>query len=421
MGVTRSESRNLTLHLDYLAYNTAVGHSLVSYYTSDRTVVLTGSVTHGDNLPDWRRRIALGISATTTLVGTSQLHVEVQPGELQNFANDVQGKRFLRKRWVGDILSQHVAAQGVSTSLDGTADQRAASKFLSRYIDLKNTWRGANFAAEIRETWHMLRHPLQAFYHRTWTFAGQVKKLKKVHYQDKLSLSKAVSDAWLAFVFGARPLAQDCEDARKALERLKNGTGHDQKVISAFGRNLTYSSNPNFNVTYPGTWVAHIPGGFSGWSNLRGHQYVNTMSSVRYLVAVKAAPSDRSTAAEQFGFGVFDIVPAVWEAIPWSFFIDYFANIGELLDSCRLWGADIGWCNRTVRNSTATTIRDLSFLPASAADNYVVGNPRLFALGRYVSRSQSSIPMPTFHFKLPGLDSLKWLNIAALARQCYGN
>ena len=410
MSVTRTTSWNYGLSAVAQTFSLqSPGAPLVHQTNWSRSFPVSGSVTHGDNIRDWRERIARGESATTTLSGTSTLNFTSVGATIRHLNKNNFGKIVTQNLHSGDLLQIAAGTTAPFTGLDSVAEQRAASKYLSKYLTLSNTWRGGNFLAEIRETWHALRHPVKAFYQQTWDFAGKVRKIGGV-YKKRNDYAKHLADAWLAFKFGVQPLVNDCNDAQAALEKLKNGTGHDQKVLSCFGRNSSYSKASL--VWQP--WMVD-----SGWTSGHMIRYIVSHNTVRYLVAIKATPEDRSTVANQFGVGVFDVVPAVWEAIPWSFFIDYFANIGQLLDSCRLWNAPVGWVNRTIRNSTATTHRDATIdVPVSGFNEYhIEGRPHLYALSRFVSRSASSAPSLSFRFTCPGLSSMKWLNIAALGRQ----
>lgn len=260
----------------------------------------------------------------------------------------------------------------------------------------------------------MLHNPVKSFYHKTWEFAGKVGKLRNVSKQKRRHVVDTIADAWLAYGFGVKPLISDANDATAALNKLKNemgGTGQDSTMVSGYGDNKSLTKSAGL----PLTTVA----GDSDLNN-KYDSWLIEHRTVRYRCALKAHLEDLTTVGKQFGVDVFDVIPAVWEAIPWSFFIDYFANVGEMLDSCRLASAEVAWCNRTVRNSSALTLNGVRHVPTPSLPTCSIsGNPRFYALARYVNRTPSSIPYPSFGFKVPGLDSTKWLNIAALTEQIF--
>lgn len=409
MSVTKSFSSNLALHSRFQNYLNAPPFGPTTHTDVTKVLSISRSVTYGDNVKDWREKIALGQSATTTLVGTSTMNITSTGGIISAYSNGSFPNE-LRWQYTGDLFAQVVSATVpvASTVMDTVAESRAASRFLSKYIAAKNTWRGGNFIAEIRETFHALRHPVKSFYHRTWDFAGTVKRIGAVYQKDR-QYAKHLGNAWLAYAFGVKPLIADINDATQAANELRTeGLGHDSKTISGYGRNTSYTKTSGLQLSSP-------PGNSDLFCKYTA--YTNELHSVRYYGLLKASLADTTSLVEKFGVGVFDVVPAIWEAIPWSFFIDYFANVGEMLDSFRLISAEFGWCNRTVRNTTARTLMDVYYQPTTSLRAYVGGSPKLYTLARYVSRAPSIVPAPHFHFQVPGLASMKWLNIAALSAQ----
>ncbi len=408
MSSTKTQSRRFTASLLCKQYKTPQngGPGTPALFPFSKVIVGDGVVTYGDNLPDWKWRIRHHMSATTTLVATSTLNVQLETG----FTYNKVGYPYPIYTEEGNLFARHSSIPSASSTMDVTAERKAASKFLSHYIKHTNTWRGGNFLAEMRETWHMLHNPVKSFYHRTWEFAGTMKKLGKVQRHARKYVPDMIADAWLAFGFGVKPLISDANDAASALNKIKEemgGTGQDSTMVSGYGDNKTYSKTQ---------FLVATGAGFPSQNNYAINHLVEHRT-VRYRAALKAHLEDLTTVAQAFGVDKFDIIPAVWEAIPWSFFIDYFANVGEMLDSCRLAAAEVAWCNRTVRNSAARTIGDMWNVPIGNDISHIVGKPRFFALARYVNRTPSSIPQPSFHFKVPGLASTAWLNIAALSQQ----
>lgn len=410
MSLTRTLSRKVAFALTETQYaNDGSGH-IVLKTTSNRTLTGNGSATYGDNYKDWKFRIRNHMSATTTLTATSTLHITMTQGTISTKYTYPYTILFA----TGDIFINHIAIPTVSTSLDLVADRKASSNFLKNYIKLTNTWRGGNFIAELRETIHMLRNPVKSFYMHTWKFTEDLKRFKgfrRKRARHRIDFVDYLSDAWLAFSFGVKPLIADANDAAAALNKFKGlgGTGHKAQMLSGYGDNKTVVKNVGLLLS--------LVAGFSDMNNFYD-AYTVSHGTVRYRAAIKTRLEDSTTLLNQFGVGVFDVVPAAWEAIPWSFFIDYFANVGEMIDSCRLCAADVAWCNRTIRNSTAQTRRDVRHVPTPSIPTVsILGNPSCFTLARYVNRVPSGIPFPSWRFQVPGIDSMKWLNIAALTNQ----
>jgi hypothetical protein len=374
------------------------------------------SVTYGENVPGWKDRIANGISATTTLTGLRyRLKAPIGTASWQDtIARCHFGSGF--GQFTGIKLAFNDPGAGTSTA----ADNSAKSKLLSSVINAKTSWRGGNFFAEVGETLHMLRHPLQSFYRKTWDFAGYVKKLGKIHEERQFATAakeaaeyaRRLGDAWLAFGFGVKPLISDLNDFADAMNRLTAGLNFDVRPIKGHGHNTVEQS---------AAYVSVAPSGWAGdqWSSW---QTSKQDFDVRYSGTLRAELDDGSHLFQHFGLSFDDFVPAVWEAIPWSFFIDYFTNTGEMLDSLRLSKVGLGWLKRTVRNSGIVQLT--SPVLTSKVPNYAtsisVGTAHSLVV-RVNRVPLFELPTPDWHFKTPGWFSTKWINISALAAQFSGS
>lgn len=412
-----STTRNYSYRWRYTSSCTAYDAAHPGGYPPNvlnRTLTATSTVTYGNNFKDWRQRIANGSDCTTGLTGRRRGHVISRGGDVAHYNS---GKIF--QRFTGDLAAAENTATIIDpgTATDSTANARAKSAFLKHYITARNDWRGGNFLAEIRETLHALRHPIKSLYDRTWTFAGRIGKLKKVHKRDPFVLRKHLADAWLGYAFGIRPLVSDINDATTAFNNIGSHEGkHDTHRVSGFGRNTLVTKD-----TIGGQ--AFGIGGATATSTVFD-RFIKTDNTVRYTAAIVATCGTGRQDLQRIGLDVFDIAPALWEATWLSFLVDYFANVGEMFDSWRLWDANVNWCKVTVRNSTTNNITNLHVVPHPTTPFYtfaIGGNPGFYALSQYVTRASTSIPHPDFTFKMPGFPDMRWLNVTALGQQFFGS
>lgn len=368
------------------------------------SLVGVDTVTYGENIPNWKGAIRTHTSATTALSGT-KYYAKVPIGVA---VSDGTTWACQHSYTVGPLTGQRLYWRVPSALVGTVADQRAKSKLLASYIDAKNTWRGGNFFAEIAETIHMLRHPLKSLYHSTYDFAGKVKRIGKV-FVKRRDYAKHLSDAWLAFAFGVKPLIADVNDAAEALnERLFGYFGKDACIIKGYGRSEVVVADTFANISP----FQYLGDQFDSRVLERAH------GSMRYKGQITSLPLTLSTDFQQFGLSLDDFLPAVWEAIPWSFFIDYFTNTGEMIDSLRLGRSGVSWLMSSIRNAGTVNV----FPPVRRAHTTPTKSDMscgtAFSLVVKVSRAQlGAIPYPDFYFKTPNFPSMKWLNIAALAKQ----
>lgn len=400
LGSTKTNRNLWLLH----AHGEVVTHLGVHTNLQDttRAILATSTVVTGPGNSEWRRLIRRGQSATSGLDGRLYM---LKPGD-----GVAKAQVKSTKDWVidsGSVCSGQVYFNLSPGIINVDADNRARSQLLSHYINLRNNWRGGNFLAEIRETLHMFRHPLDTAYAKTLKFVRNVDKIKRLQ-KGKSSLANALANDYLAYAFGLKPLIADIHDAADAFNKVNDPEKADRFPIS--GKGKVESGDvivANATVTPKAT----------GSGNLLDNIERN-VSSVKYYGYVAARSFGAGLKVEKFGVDPFDVVPAAWEAIPFSWFVDYFVNVSEVLDGMRLWNAGVAWLNRGVRNSMTVTQASLRTTNSDATyQNKELSGSGAWTGTVFVQRRASSLPHPNWVFKMPGMFSLKWLNIASVIQQ----
>jgi len=410
-------SRSHTFHVSNGTYSnsTAKVPNLNRFDLKPSTVSLKDSVVYGDNISNWKALLSDGKGVTTTLEARKQTFrptpgwwsYRLNGGDYNFMSFQGSGLGYLG-------LAQYSQPQA-STTISAPAEQLAASQFLKHYIKATNTWRGGNFLAEIAETYEMLRHPVESMYSHTWKFAGRVKKLGAVYERSPTSAAKLLSDLWLAFSFGILPFVEDANDATKALNELSMSRRRDTRYVKAIaGVTTTIQDTDAILPVTPLNFVS-------------SRNRTEETASVKYKAAIHSQPSGMGNLLQEFGVGIFDVIPAVWEAIPWSFFIDYFVNVGEMLDSMRLIQCHPEWLIRTVKNVRTTTVTPYlapsraginpSAIPSSSFNLY---GGSVIGTSSWVRRDPlDDVPYPSWNFHLPGTKLPRMGNIVALFGQIY--
>ena len=130
-------------------------------------------------------------------------------------------------------------------------------------------------------------------------------------------LPKALADDFLQFYFGMKPMVQDAESIWDALVQMDitpprqtaRGRGSDTGESST-----SWSSKP-------------LVEGRSTYDVLRTRkEEVTVRAGIMYVPTL-------NTAVKQLGLRWSDLPSSAWELVPWSFFIDYFANFGKLISA----------------------------------------------------------------------------------------
>jgi len=171
---------------------------------------------------------------------------------------------------------------------------------------------GSTFLAELHETIYYLRNPLES-----WNeFLRQASKDRnRSRFKRSQLLTNFIVDSWLAYRYAVRPIVNDAQNAIKAIEstvlaRPKRYTARGSASSSGSDSDtvVTASSGSGLGYTYTHT--------------------TNTTYSVRAGILYEYS-RDPNT----FGFQFRDFPVALWEAIPFSFVVDWFANIGPWIEA----------------------------------------------------------------------------------------
>ncbi len=368
-------------------------------------VSLDQGVTLGKSPDTWKLILARGGMATSVLSGVRKSY-SVGDASWSYRWEPFTPQNNLFGSGSGSIVAPSLGlAPAVDDIADSAADAKARAKFLGDYLSKTNRWRGGNFLAEVAETVHMLRHPVQSLFGNTIGFANRVGSIKRLAKRNPRAYGRKLGQLWLGYAFGWKPLFDDIKDANSAISKLSDGTGHDSTKIQGNGRSASFAA---------GLVNAGLPA-YAGPTCLMVRNS-KSVKNIRYTGLLRAQPESLSTIADNFGVNATDVLPAVWEAIPWSFLIDYFVNVQEVVDSFRYASVDWGGCEVGVKNENSRQCGGLFLASEPLTPGYhsSVGGGTGKATSTAVKRGSSGVPYPGFRFKIPGMGSLKWVNISAL-------
>lgn len=150
--------------------------------------------------------------------------------------------------------------------------------------------------------------------------------------------AKEAAAATLAFQFGWKPLIDDIrklldfraitEKRLRQLDRAYNGkTGYHGRSTLYSESKDTESMEPTYYSTYftVGPRRKTVTTSVKAWAVVpwcpkERPSYANDTDALKHEAFMKA-----------FGLNVSNVPLAIWKALPWSWFVDYFTNIGEYL------------------------------------------------------------------------------------------
>lgn len=388
-----------------------------------------GEIITTSEVRGWQRLIARGQNATSHFSGT------------WTHCDRAEGFAYSR-RWCNSPISQKWAHENVdgylfnitgvyapptapSTSLPATTNAQALAEFVSEARRAQGSFRGSTAVAELRDTLRGLRNPAMGIRNLLDSYHQRARRnTRRAMRRDPMNSrvrdlsqgqaragSRALSETWLEYQFGIMPLINDVRDASRALNRLQN---REPRV------NI---SSHKSNETVPVIVVDE---------QQRAHHvktlteiHTSTTFNVRYYGAVKLRTDPFGSVAQETGFQVRDFLPALWEWIPYSFLVDYFTNIGNIVEAATFSRSNIAWAARTwhndaVRDCSRTQIVPINnaVYPTSGAVEILSSSPSWFTWRRsFFSRAPyTGSLVPQLTVEIPGFrNSRRWLNIAALA------
>lgn len=297
---------------------------------------------------------------------------------------------------------------------DLSAVNQAKAKYAQKVYAAQTSIMGGVVLGELRETLHMIRHPANALAKSVTSYYNTLKSmrrsLKKASNKKKQS---AIRQTYLEYTYGWGPLMSDVKSGAEALSRIVN-EGPKRVHVRAFG-----SSDGVVYIT---------PYGGSVGSNGFGcnwHDVYKTKCTIygAYDVQLEKTVGQRAIAIT--GMRLSDFLPTVWELIPYSFLVDYFTNIGDIILAASTPYSGAVYVGQSTKTRMERTCKDYTFsvhnTPISTdPSNPHGGQTEILNLGKNscalerFDRIASPNLMPSFEFTLGGLSPRRILNVVAL-------
>lgn len=389
--------------------------------TTFTTTQLTGGGTRtGVSNPKYKEQIALGQCATTSL-DASKLKASIKPLTFhlrsQSNTNVKAGSEYYGV-WCPNYNDPSTSYEDIDN-----ADQAALMGYYKKARRKQRQIQSGVVIGELIEVIHMIRNAAKSGRNLVDNFERNVSRrqaglrrhsLRNSPKNRKKTIAKIMGDSWLEFAFGWTPLVSDVQDGAKALARIHVKMDREFEPIASFANRDVNDPVSTGNSSIPGSPIQLK----TVTSEVRS-AYVKYYGRVK--VGVPGSPNVDKAAI--LGFQISDIVPTVWELVPWSFLIDYFTNIGDVLDALSFPRSEIAWSCKTIRTTNKFKVRQSLDLP-DTIDHIALGNHLLDVVcgssemlserSEVTRRVLSTLPLPSLTFKLPFSDYWKDANIAGL-------
>lgn len=394
---TRAHSSETKTFMTNLITGQKVTTSLVPHHHT-----WVDSVNRGAQLPGWRKRLRDGLDATTSLSGYES-SVRLTTGYAK--INNVGG-------WSEELTGAHSTMEAGPPSQDpalldvSKANAEALGRFNQAIRQTRTTFEGGVFIGELGQTIRMFRNPAMGLRKLTDEFLDIARAIRRKPIRNALGqinlhkITEHLSDAWLEVSFGWRPLLHDVRDGCKALDELTAGQSLKTIGISrSFKVDSPFTTTTTVRTASACTWLIE--------TSVQGHCTVTYRGAMR----VKARDPG-SVDVAKFGFDPASFAPTVWELIPYSFLIDYFTNVGDVITGVSNLFSELSWCNSTTRRWYSSEV--VSKKPSPSPYSTFTSAKAVCTKKHVLRAKYEGILVPGFTTRVPRIGSLRWLNIAAL-------
>ncbi|UUW20977.1 MAG: maturation protein [Sanya atkins-like virus 2] len=383
-------------------------------YSRNTSRATLSKVVNGQTLANYKSLIATGNNATTTLDAFERsISIDHCPyNYIYNTTNKVLYRGNINGFSIGNTTADggNLATSVVVADAVKNAAIAQARSALVKYVRNKQTpFASQVFLGESKEILNLLRDPLAQSKKLIESYGKYADsyEITNPRYKGKgrrnKKLASDLASSWLEFRFAILPLISDINSIIEIynqniekVERLRfYGVADTPSTISS---NLTYNNGlwtNYYRVERKNKAECFIRAGLS-FERLAAHEGLKD-----YLI-------DSLT-------DISNVVPTAYELTPYSFLLDYFVNIGDIISAATIDKIGLNYTSESVVLTGEVTQRSNRLLPIGSNYQFTkpIDLPYITFRYRSVKRStlQSLIPPMTFEMPSTGI---KYANLAAL-------
>lgn len=381
-----------------------------SNHTPQVVTNYTDSLT-GSYLAGYKSIIRAGGNATTPLDGVKY---QIDGSTYFSYTREgfypiYDGRKYTYNAYGYPPYGWHSPAFSVSASLMNDIRNRAKRKFLDNAKSARSSFEAGQDIGEIKQTIASFVHPMESLKKLTLGYFSRLKKAKK-QYRKAPSLHKALADSYLEYRFGWRPLALDLADAYSGLtNRLRM-----KEVAPCYG-SASGSERISSSFATP-TW------GFDSRMYLSTNAYVEYSYRIKGAIRLNLDKSGHIPVMQALQLSTLnDFAVTAWDLLPYSFVVDYFTNVGDIINAISFPSSDLTYICATERKTIVDSYDLILQRVADPPDGSFIwtgqgvqsSNTR-FKVTSFNRRSLDDLDLvPSARFSVP-TSSRPWENIGAL-------
>jgi hypothetical protein len=373
----------------------------------------------GTTMPNWRDRISRSEDAGTPFSAFSH-EAQASPGTLwrKGWLDESHHPALERECVnVGDFDQTDYRGNLHTGVSDDKAISMAASQFYEKAHDAIVALEGGELLGELGQTVKEIKRLASEGAHLLLDWQGVIKRARRIKKKGR-ALTGLISESYLRWKFGWDPLVQDVKTLANDLKE----DNVDVVPIKAHGKDIFCSSSEvaavNDNNLMPCS------------KSIKKTEE----TSVRHKAGVLVQRYGVGGLSETLGLSPSNFLPTIYNLLPWTYMIDYFSNLGSIVNAIAVSDARFAWVSTTIRR--IATVEVLSGINPKAppgipdwddAPGFPIVIPsRILWTSKSVIRSPNNVPeIPSFYMKIPNFattgGAIQGVNIAAvLASLAFG-
>lgn len=397
-----------------------------SVHTDTSDYFDTGGSLVGVKNPRWKAQVKNGQNAGTQMSAT-RTRIDHKPFSAREFVTYTSGtpRPYYGKENLTyeDKFFTYPTPIISHSSLESKASNQALTNYLSRAEKARRVLLSGETIGEWGQLVRQISSPGKSLKRGLGAYVDTVRNRVTRRSVRRLPSArrsaeqlKIVGDTWLEYSFGWRPLISEVEASIDYFNEVDPTARYDVRNIKGVGVEEDSSWIGNSSGR---TQVTHASPGMT----VRQRQKVKVI--VIYRGQVRMSNSSAGYLAEKVGFHPTQWVPTLWELIPYSFMIDYFSNIGDIISAVCFPTNRLAWSMKTTIVDKTGYFCDPEVIwsePQSNCNYYACWtiSRQLYSLGGASHRYSSVFRtpnvgslIPDLEFSIPGMGT-KWLNMAAL-------
>lgn len=328
----------------------------VTIYSAFYNPKATGTRT-GEKVQDFKQKIRDGVSASSPYYLDRSKLVEFGEGEIQyssrSHTKNFQGQhQYYDVAWRGAVSYMRPVKPSHISIADSGVDAIALAKIYKKIREEQQHMNSPAILAEFEDVVRQFGKPFDAIVDLTNRRLNRLelerRGLKGTTQFRKVKWAQVVASSWLEYSFGLAPLIDDTAKAAEALSRWQSetlGLNKPRAKVASRAKETAVQTLPSYAYSGTSTKLKFL-------CTFQRH----TECRVQYVVGLDTSPIAENGSQDRLkqllGFTPSNWIPAIWEVVPWSWLVDYFTNVQQILEAASTNVTGVKWISKTVVHKT---------------------------------------------------------------------